>query len=111
MQFLKTAAWVVVAVVLALFWTYNRDITVPVNLFDQVVMEVKAPALILGSFLLGLIPMWLYHRASKWQLNRRIEGSERALAASASHLLRLQVASASTRFSIASSGMRACGMK
>jgi uncharacterized integral membrane protein len=71
MQFVRTAVWVLIAVALALFaWTNWQVVTV--RIWEGLVVETKLPALLLVSFLAGLLPMWLYHRAARWRLQRRI---------------------------------------
>jgi hypothetical protein len=47
------------------------------------VLETKIPALVIVAFLLGLVPMWLIHRGTKWRLKRRIAGLESAARANA----------------------------
>jgi len=60
MQFLKTLFWVVLAIV--------------------AVVEIKLPILVFGAFVIGFLPTFGWHRASRWRLQRRIESHERALA-------------------------------
>lgn len=86
MQFLKTAFWVIVAVALALFAKANWIVAptfsgyVPVKLWDDIVLEMRLPILIVAAFLLGLVPMWIIARANRWSLKRKLESAERALA-------------------------------
>lgn len=76
MQFLKTLFWVLVAVGLVLFGSVNwRPVTV--TLWGGLEADVKLPILVLGVFLLGFIPMFLFHRARLWSLRRRLESYER----------------------------------
>ena len=79
MQFLKTLFWIVIAVLVALF-SYNNWTIVPVRLWDGLILETKLPVLIIGAFLIGLLPVLILHRATRWRLKRRIESHERALA-------------------------------
>ena len=86
MSFLRTAFWVIVAVALALFTKANWVVApmysgyVPVKLWDDIVLDTRLPILIIAAFLLGLIPTWLWARAMKWQMQRRLASTERALA-------------------------------
>lgn len=86
MSFLRTAFWVIVAVALALFTKANWIVApsysgyVPVKLWDDIVLDTRLPVLIIAAFLLGLIPTWLWARAMKWQMQRRLTSTERALA-------------------------------
>lgn len=90
MNFLRTAFWVVVAVALALFTKANWTVAptysgyIPVKLWGDIVLETRLPVLILFAFLLGLVPTWLWARAMKWQMKRKLASTERALASSLS---------------------------
>ena len=77
MQIVRTIVWVVLLVLLLGFSFFNWK-PVEVHIWDNLVLETKVPALVIVSFLLGLIPMWLIHRGSKWRLQRRIAGLETA---------------------------------
>ncbi|MEE2740237.1 lipopolysaccharide assembly protein LapA domain-containing protein [Sphingobium abikonense] len=80
MQFLRTAFWVVIAVALAFFCMANY-VPVTVRLWGDLVMETKLPVLLIGAFLLGALPFWVMARATRWRLKRRLDNTERALAA------------------------------
>jgi lipopolysaccharide assembly protein A len=90
MQFIKTAFWVILAVAIALFskanWTVAPTFSgyVPVKLWGDIVLEMRLPIMIILAFLLGLVPMWIYARATKWSMKRKLESSERALASAIS---------------------------
>ncbi|HWW64729.1 MAG TPA: hypothetical protein VNZ43_08230 [Sphingomonadaceae bacterium] len=79
MQFLRTLFWVVAAVV-AVAFSYNNWKTVQFSLWGGLVAEVNLPLLIFGAFLVGLVPLYIVHRAALWRLRRRLEVAERALA-------------------------------
>lgn len=79
MQFLKTLFWVLVAVGLVLFGSVNWH-PVTVTLWGGLEADVKLPILVLGVFLLGFIPMFLFHRARLWSLRRRLESYDRQAA-------------------------------
>ena len=82
MQFLKTLFWVALAVILVLFGNANwHDVTL--DLWGGLQADVKLPFLVLASFLLGLVPMLIVHRARQWTLKRRLEAMERQAQASA----------------------------
>ena len=78
MQIVRTILWVLIFVGIALFSAVNWK-PVEVNLWGDFVVETKVPVLVIVSFLLGLVPMWLYHRGAKWSLNRRITSLENAV--------------------------------
>ena len=78
MQFLRTLFWVVIAVAAVVFATRNWN-TVTINLWGGLQADVKLPVLVFGAFLVGLLPPWILHRATRWSLRRRLESTERAL--------------------------------
>ncbi len=86
MSFLRTAFWVVVAVALALFTKANWAVAptysgyIPVKLWGDIILETRLPLLILAAFLLGLVPTWLWARATRWQMQRKLASAERSLA-------------------------------
>jgi len=79
MQFLRTLFWVVLAVVAVIFGINNWS-QVTVNLWGGMQADAKLPVLLLAAFLLGLVPTYLLHRATRWSLRRRLDSAERALA-------------------------------
>ncbi len=82
MQFLKTLFWVVLAVILVVFSSFNWN-AVTIRLWGGLVADVKLPVLILIAFLLGFVPMGAFHLARMWRMKRRIEAYERQIAAAA----------------------------
>jgi len=79
MQFLRTLFWVVVAVA-AVAFSYNNWHNVQLSLWGGLLADVNLPLLIFGAFLLGLLPPYILHRATRWSLRRRLEAAERQLA-------------------------------
>jgi uncharacterized integral membrane protein len=75
MQFLKTLFWVVLAIVLVLFAKANWS-AVTINLWGGLQADVKLPILVLFSFLLGFLPIFLLYRARTWTLKRRLESAK-----------------------------------
>ena len=78
MQFLRTAFWVALAIVIVVF-SVNNWTPVTVNLWDGLRMDTKLPVLVIGAFLLGSFPLWLFHRAVCWRWRRRLDTVERAM--------------------------------
>ena len=71
MQFLKTLAWVLIAVLVAIIASNNwRDVTL--DLWSNLQADIKIPVLLLAVFLLGFLPTWLVMRGKLWRLERRI---------------------------------------
>ena len=79
MQFLKTLFWVLVAVVLAVF-AFNNWTPVEVNLWRNLRMDTFLPLLVIGAFVVGVLLVWLPHRASVWSWRRKVDSTERKLA-------------------------------
>lgn len=75
MQIVRTIFWVLLLVLLLAFSFFNWK-PVEVQIWDNLVLETKVPALVIVSFLIGLVPMWLIHRGMKWRLHRRITALE-----------------------------------
>ena len=79
MQFLKTLFWMALTIGAILFSAFNWN-AVTINLWGGLQADVKLPVLVLAAFLLGFLPLFLYHRARVWSLKRQIHGFERQVA-------------------------------
>ncbi|MGX7895624.1 DUF1049 domain-containing protein [Tsuneonella sp. HG222] len=77
MQIVRTIVWVLLLVALLIFSAFNWN-PVEVKIWEGLVLETKIPALVVVSFLLGLIPMWLLHKANAFYMSRRISSLETA---------------------------------
>lgn len=82
MQIVRTILWVVIALAIMLFSILNWN-PVEITLWDGILVETKVPALVILAFLLGLFPMWLYHRSVKWGQSRRIRSLENSIKSAA----------------------------
>jgi uncharacterized integral membrane protein len=78
MQFLKTLFWIFLTVI-AVAFAFKNWTSAEVLLWGNIVVEVKLPILLFAAFLLGLVPMFILHRATRWRLRRRLEHAQRAL--------------------------------
>ncbi|HZF45734.1 MAG TPA: LapA family protein [Sphingomonadaceae bacterium] len=78
MNIIRTIIWVVVAIALLIF-TLNNWSPVEVKIWEDIVLETKKPVLVIISFLVGFLPVWLLHRGTRWQLRRRITSLETAV--------------------------------
>ncbi len=79
MQFLKTIFWVALAVIVVIF-SSNNWIDIKVSLWANMVWQTKLPVPLLMAFLIGLLPTLLLYRTSRWQLRRKLDLTEKALA-------------------------------
>ncbi len=77
MQIVRTIVWVLLLFSLLAFSFFNWK-PVEVQIWSNIVLETKLPALVVIAFLLGLVPMWLIHRTNKWRLTRRVSALEAA---------------------------------
>ena len=77
MKIVRTIVWVLLLVALLIFSVNNWN-PVEVKIWEGLVLETKIPALVIVSFLIGLVPMWLLHRTQRFYLNRRIASLETA---------------------------------
>ena len=80
MQIIRTIVWVVVLIALLLF-SINNWQDVEVKIWEGLILQTKLPALVVASFLLGLLPMWLLHKGSSWRWNRKIGALENTVRA------------------------------
>ncbi len=78
MRFLKILFWVMILVAAAIF-SWNNWSPVTINLWDGLVLDTKLPVLLIAALLLGLIPYFLIHRATRWSLRRKLDSAERSL--------------------------------
>ena len=77
MQIVRTIVWVLLLVALLLFSAFNWR-PVEVKIWEGLILETKIPALVIISFLLGLMPMWMLHKAQRFHFTRRISSLESA---------------------------------
>jgi lipopolysaccharide assembly protein A len=84
MQTIRTIAWMLVAILFAAFVAINWQ-RVEVNFWPladgYLHFDWPVGFVAIISFLIGLIPMWLLGRATRWALNRRIATLENSLKA------------------------------
>ncbi len=79
MQIVRTVVWVLLLVALLIFSVANWEPAVTVNIWENLVVETKIPAIVIVSFLIGFVPMWLLQRGMKWHYRRRISSLENAV--------------------------------
>lgn len=77
MQIVRTIVWVLLLVALLVFSAFNWK-PVEVKIWEGLILETKIPALVVVSFLIGLVPMWMLHRANRFYMSRRISALESA---------------------------------
>ncbi|MEJ5978397.1 LapA family protein [Novosphingobium sp. PS1R-30] len=84
MQLIRTLIWIVATVVLVAFIAMNWE-RAPVNIWPlasgYVYFQWPVGVIALVFFVLGALPMWLYHRAGKWRWQRRVAALENSVRA------------------------------
>jgi uncharacterized integral membrane protein len=84
MQVLRTLGWVIITIILVAFVAINWT-PVRVNFWplEQGYLYFDWPIgfVALAFFLLGLLPMWLIHRAFRWRTAKRLAAMENSLRA------------------------------
>jgi uncharacterized integral membrane protein len=82
MQIVRTLAWVLVTALLVAFIAMNWE-QAPVNIWPlqegYLYFEWPVGIIALVFFLLGLVPMWLVHRAGRWRWQRRVTALEHSV--------------------------------
>lgn len=81
MAFLRTLFWIVATMVVVIFALRNW-VPVTINLFGGLQADVKLPVLLVIAFLLGFVPLYIWHRAVRWR-HGRVLAVERATVAAA----------------------------
>ena len=86
MQIIRTLIWIMITVVLVAFIAMNWE-KAPVNIWPlesgYLYFQWPVGVIALVFFLLGFLPMWLYHRAGKWRWQRRVSALEHSARAAA----------------------------
>ena len=78
MQIVRTLLWILLLVGVLAFSFGNWDKQIDVRIWPGIVWDTRVPALVIVSFLIGIVPMWLYHRGVRWRQERRISALEQA---------------------------------
>ena len=71
MSFLKTLFWVIFLVGFTVFAVNNWQ-PVSMKLWHGLWLDSKLPAVMGASFLLGFLPLWIWHRTVRYRMSRRI---------------------------------------
>lgn len=78
MQFLRTVFWVVIFVVGVLFAVANGQV-VQVHLWGDLIADMPLWLVVMIAFLIGLLPVLILHRATRWSLKRKLDAANRTL--------------------------------
>jgi lipopolysaccharide assembly protein A len=78
MRFLIILFWIMVLIAVTIF-SWNNWKPVEVDLWGGLVMDTKLPVLLIAAFLIGLVPYYLIHRATRWNLGRKLDSAERTV--------------------------------
>lgn len=86
MQAVRTMMWVALAVFIAVFVLLNFGEPQRVKIWpseDPIGFDWPVGIIALFFWVLGVVPMWLYHRSVKWSLGRRIRSLEASIKSNA----------------------------
>ena len=78
MQFLRTVFWVVLAV-LGVIFSFNNWQVISVKLWGDIIVDTPLPVLLFVVFMLGLLPVLVLHRATRWRFKRKLDAANRTL--------------------------------
>jgi uncharacterized integral membrane protein len=76
MGFLRTLFWIAITVVVVVFSFHNWT-SVTLDLFGGLEADAKLPVLLFVAFLLGFVPLYIYHRVQRWRYQRRMTEQSR----------------------------------
>jgi lipopolysaccharide assembly protein A len=77
MSFLKTLFWVIFLVGFTVFAVNNWQ-PISVKLWGGLWLDTKLPALLALSFIIGFLPLYIWHKSQGYRLKRRIASLEGA---------------------------------
>ncbi len=80
MGFLRTLFWIAITVVVVVFSFHNWT-SVTLDLFGGLQADAKLPVLLFVAFLIGFLPLYIYHRVQRWRYQRRMIEQSRIAAA------------------------------
>jgi uncharacterized integral membrane protein len=80
MGFLRTLFWIAITVVVVVFSFHNWT-SVTLDLFGGLEADAKLPVLLFVAFLLGFLPLYIYHHVQRWRYQRRMTEQSRIAAA------------------------------
>ena len=72
MPFIRALIWVAFLIILVIF-AVNNWVPVTIALWGDLLLDTKLPVLVIGAFLIGWLPTWLWLRGSKWRMRRQID--------------------------------------
>ena len=71
MQFIKTLFWVILIIALVIF-AVNNWVPVSVKLWGGMLLDTKLPMLVIVSFVIGFLPLYLIYKTTHWRMKRKI---------------------------------------
>ena len=78
MQFLKYLFWCLLAFLAAVF-SFGNWTSVDLHLWGGLIAQVNLPFLLFVTFLIGFVPMLLYHLTVRYRLRQRLTTTERTV--------------------------------
>ncbi|MEQ1548279.1 MAG: LapA family protein [Chakrabartia sp.] len=65
---------------ITIIFSINNWTPVTIKLWDGLLIDTRLPLLLIGAFLIGIVPYFILHRATRWSLRRKLTNVERTLA-------------------------------
>lgn len=79
MQIVRTIIWVLLLVALLIFCVANWDPIISVKIWEGLRWDTRLPAVVIASFLVAFVPMWLLQLGTKWHHKRQISALDNKL--------------------------------
>ncbi len=77
MRFLQILLWVILLILIIIF-SVNNWTPITISIWGGLLIDTKLPVLMVGSFLIGFFPLYLWYRITKWRLNRKVNKVQNA---------------------------------
>lgn len=78
MAFLKFIFWILIAGFVILLWKDSPRVDLPIG--GQYDVNARLMTFILLGFALGFVPLYVWQRAARWRMGRRVKSMEIELA-------------------------------
>ncbi len=75
MKFLQILFWVILLILIIIF-SANNWTPITISIWGGLLVDTKLPVLVVGSLLIGFLPLYFWHRIIKWRLNRKVNNAQ-----------------------------------
>lgn len=75
MKFIKILFWTLLVIFLVIFSVNNwQPVTLSIGLESELI--TKLPVIVIGSLIIGFVPLYIWHNIVKWRLKRKINNGQ-----------------------------------